>query len=110
MATIKLAVLKHTRAKDGSYKIRISIGHRSETHYIVTPYRVNSLTEFVDGIVVRLPNAHQMNIELRNLLNDYEQRLASIPCPDDYTCQQLRDLLKGMRPRTSTATLKALWA
>ena len=106
MATIKLAVLKHTRAKDGSYKIRISIGHRSETHYIVTPYRVNSLTEFVDGIVVRLPNAHQMNIELRNLLNDYEQRLASIPCPDDYTCQQLRDLLKGMRPRTSTATFQ----
>lgn len=104
MATIKLAVLKHTRAKDGSYKIRISIGHRSETHYIVTKYRVNSPSEFVDGIVVRLPNAHQMNIELRNLLNDYEQRLASIPCPDDYTCQQLRDLLKGMRPKTSTAT------
>jgi len=106
MATIKLAVLKHTRAKDGSYNIRITIVHRSDTHYIVTPYRVNSLTEFVDGIVVRLPNAHQMNIELRNLLNDYEQRLASIPCPDDYTCQQLRDLLKGMRPRTSTATFQ----
>lgn len=106
MATIKLAVLKHTRAKDGSYKIRISIGHRSETHYIVTKYRVNSPSEFVDGIVVRLPNAHQMNIELRNLLNDYEQRLASIPCPDDYTCQQLRDLLKGMQPRTSTATFQ----
>jgi len=106
MATIKLAVLKHTRAKDGSYKIRISIGHRSETHYIVTKYRVNSPSEFVNGIVVRIPEAHQMNIELRNLLNDYEQRLASIPCPDDYTCQQLRDLLKGMQPRTSTATFQ----
>ena len=105
MATIKLAVLKHTKAKDGTFKIRIAIGHRSETHYIVTPYRVNSLSEFVDGIVVRLPNAHQMNIELRNLLNDYEQRLATIPCPEDYTCQQLRDILKGMRPKTATATL-----
>ena len=38
MATIKLAVLKHTKAKNGSYKIRISVGHRSETHYIVIPY------------------------------------------------------------------------
>ena len=106
MATIKLAVLKHTRAKDGSYKIRIAIGHRSETHYIVTKYRVNSPSEFVNGIVVRLPEAHQMNIELRNLLNDYEHRLANIPNPDDYTCQQLRDLLKGMQPRTSTATFQ----
>lgn len=104
MATIKLAVLKHTKAKDGSYKIRIAIGHRSETHYIVTPYCVNSLSEFVNGIVVRLPNAHQMNIELRNLLNDYEQRLSNIPCPEDYTCQQLRDILKGMRPKIATAT------
>ena len=104
MATVKLALLKHTQAKDGSYKIRIAIGHRSETHYIVTKYRVNSPSEFVNGIVVRLPEAHQMNIELRNLLNDYEHRLANIPNPEDYTCQQLRDLLKGMRPKTSTAT------
>lgn len=104
MVTVKLALLKHTQAKDGSYKIRIAIGHRSETHYIVTKYRVNSPSEFVNGIVVRLPEAHQMNIELRNLLNDYEHRLSNIPNPDAYTCQQLRDLLKGMRPKTSTAT------
>lgn len=106
MATVKLAILRHTRAKDGTYKIRIAIGHRSETHYIVTKYRVNSPSEFVNGIVVRLPNAHQMNIELRNLLNDYEQRLSSIPCPEDYTCQQLRDTLKNMRPHTHTATFQ----
>lgn len=100
MATIKLALLRHTQAKDGTYKIRIAIGHRSETHYIVTPYRVNSPSEFVGGIVQRLPNAHQMNIELRNILNDYEHRLATIPDPDIYTCQQLRDVLKNMRTGT----------
>ena len=104
MATIKLAVLKHTKAKDGTYKIRISIGHKSETHYIVTPYSVNALSEFVNGMVVRLPNAHEINIKLRNLLNDYEERLERIPSPDDYTCKELRDLLKSMRPHSSTAT------
>lgn len=104
MATIKLAVLKHTKAKDGTYKIRISIGHNSETHYIVTPYSVNALSEFVNGMVVRLPNAHEINIKLRNLLNDYEERLERIPSPDDYTCKELRDLLKSMRPHSSTAT------
>lgn len=104
MATIKLALLKHTRAKDGTFKIRISIGHRSETHYIVTPYKVNSPSEFVNGTIVRLPQSHQMNIELRKLLNDYEQRLSNIPNPDIYTCQQLRDILKNMRPHTTSAT------
>lgn len=104
MATIKLALLKHTQAKDGSYKIRIAVGHRSETHYIVTKYRVSSPSEFDNGTVVRIPDAHQMNIELRKLLNDYEQRLESIIDPDIYTCQQLRDTLKNMRPKTTSAT------
>ena len=104
MATIKLAVLKHTQSKDGSYKIRISIGHRSETHYIVTKYKVNSPSEFVGGIVTRVPNAHEINVKLRNILNDYDERLERIPSPDDYTCKELRDLLKSMRPHSSTAT------
>lgn len=106
MATIKLAVLKHTKSKDGSYKIRISIGHRSETHYIVTPYSVNALSEFDNGIVVRVPNAHEINIKLRNLLNDYEERLERIDSPEDYTCKELRDLLKSMRTHSSKVTFK----
>lgn len=106
MATIKLAVLKHTKSKDGSYKIRISIGHRSETHYIVTPYSVNALSEFYNGIVVRVPNAHEINIKLRNLLNDYEERLERIDSPEDYTCKELRDLLKSMRTHSSKITFK----
>lgn len=106
MATIKLSVLKHTKSKDGSYKIRISIGHRSETHYIVTPYSVNTLSEFDNGIVVRVPNAHEINIKLRNLLNDYEERLERIDSPEDYTCKELRDLLKSMRTHSSKITFK----
>ena len=104
MATIKLAVLRHTKAKDGSYKIRIAIGHKSETHYIVTKYKVNSPSEFAGGIVTRVSNAHEINVKLRILLNDYEDRLERIPSPDDYTCKELRDLLKSMRPHSSTAT------
>ena len=75
MATIKLAVLKHTRAKDGSYKIRISVGHKQETHYIVTKYKVQNFSDFSNGSVVRVANAHDLNIKLRKVLNDYEERL-----------------------------------
>ena len=78
MATIKLALLRYTQAKDGTYKIRIAIGHKSTTHYIVTKYKVNSPSEFSGGIVVRIPGAHQMNIKLRALLDDYERRLERV--------------------------------
>lgn len=97
---------KAYKDKNGSYKIRISIGHRSETHYIVTPYSVTAFSEFDNGIVVRVPNAHEINIKLRNLLNDYEERLQRIDSPDDYTCKELRDLLKSMRSHSSKVTFK----
>lgn len=108
MATIKLAVLKHTKAKDGTYKIRISIGHKSETHYIVTRYRVNSLANFVHGTVVGQPDAHYINIKLRALLNDYDSRLDQIPNLGDLSCEQLRDMLRDMRPMTSNITMRAM--
>ena len=98
MATIKLTVLKNTRAKDGSFKICISIGHKQETRYIVTKYKVQNFSDFSNDSVVRVQNAHEMNIKLRNLLNDYEERFEVIHSPDEYSCKELRDLLKSMRP------------
>ena len=105
MATIKLAVLRHTKAKDGSFKIRISIGHKSETHYIVTRYKVLSLNNFVNGVVVNQPDANYINVKLRALLNDYDQRLDQVPNLGDLSCQQLRDMLRDMRPTAQNTTL-----
>lgn len=107
MTTIKLAVLKHTRAKDGSYKIRISIGHKSETHYIVTQYRVTSLSHFDNGQVIGQPDAKDINIKLRKLLNDYDARLDRVISPDQYSCEQLRNILKNMQPAQDDMTFKA---
>lgn len=106
MATIKLTVLKHTKAKDGSFKIRIAIGHKSETHYIVTRYRVTSFTNFKNGMVVGQPDANYINVKLRALLNDYDSRLDRIPNLGDLTCEQLRDILRDMPAATSTATFQ----
>lgn len=97
MVTIKLALLKGKRAKDGSYKIRIAIGHKSETHYITTRFSVNSPSQFSGGVVVGTPDAHAVNVKLRHLLNDYEQRLERVSDPDQYTAKELRGLLKDMR-------------
>ena len=108
MVTIKLAVLRHTRAKDGSYKIRISIGHKSETHYIVTRYRVNSLTNFVNGTVVGQPDSKYINVKLRSLLNDYDQRLESIPNTGELSCKELRDLLQRIPNTASSPTIQSI--
>lgn len=97
MVTIKLALLKGKRAKDGTYKIRIAIGHKSETHYITTRFSVNSPSQFSGGVVVGTPDAHAVNVKLRHLLNDYEQRLERVSDPDQYTAKELRGLLKDMR-------------
>lgn len=108
MTTIKLAVLRHTRSKDGTYKIRIAIGHQSETSYIITKYRVASFGNFRNGIVVGQPDAPAINLKLRKLLNQYDERLERIPNPNDYDCTQLRDLLKNMSDHQETVTLGAL--
>lgn len=105
MATIKLAVLRHTKAKDGSYKIRISIGHKSETHYIVTKYKVTSLSNFVNGVVVSQPDAKAINIKLRQLLNEYDERLERIPNAGDMSCEELRNTLRDMTSNGSNMTL-----
>lgn len=105
MATIKLAILKHTQAKDGSYKIRIAIGHKQETHYIITRYKVLTWANFRNGVVCNQPDANYINVKLRNLLNDYDTRLDSIPNLGDLSCGQLRDMLRDMRAVTSSATI-----
>jgi site-specific recombinase XerD len=108
MTSIKLAVLRHTRAKDGSYKIRISIGHKSETHYIVTKYRVASLSNWSNGVVVGQPDAKIINLKLRQLLNEYDERLERVPNPSDYSCEELRNLLRDMRTKNDSTTLQEI--
>ena len=108
MATIKLAILKHTQAKDGSYKIRIAIGHKQETHYIITRYRVLQWGNFKNGVVCNQPDANYVNVKLRQILNDYDTRLDSIPNLSDLSCGQLRDMLRDMRPVTSSATIQGV--
>ena len=106
MTTIKLAVLKHTKAKDGSFKIRIAIGHKSETHYIVTRYRITTFANFKNGVVIGQPDANYINVKLRSLLNDYDTRLDAIPNLGDLTCEQLRNMLRDMPSTTASATFK----
>ena len=93
MATLKLTVFKAKVLKDGRHKIRIALCHKQETSYIITNFIIDSLSQFKNGQVVKRPDASIINIKLRNLLNEYQEKLDSISCPEIYSCSQLKKMI-----------------
>ncbi len=93
MATLKLAILKDKPSIDGSYKIRIGVCHKKKTYFILTRFKIESASQFKNGMVVKHPQASSINTKLRNLLNEYQERLDSIANISLYDCRQLRDAL-----------------
>ena len=108
MATLKLTLLKSTVLKDGRHKIRVAVCHKEETSYIITRFIIDSEAQFKNGQVVKRPDAAVMNKKLRNLLNEYQEKLDAIKHPNLYDCRQLREILvNGMREEES-ATFQAV--
>lgn len=108
MATLKLTIFKAKVLKDGRHKIRVALCHKHETSYIITRFIIDSEAQFKNGQVVKRPDAAVMNKKLRNLLNEYQEKLDAIKHPNLYDCRQLREiLLNGMREEES-ATFQAV--
>lgn len=93
MATLKMIVLPSKPTKEGKFKIRIAVSHKQDTRYIITRFSVDSLNQFKNGQVVKRSDASITNMKLRNLLNEYQERLDKIRGVDLYDCKQLRDML-----------------
>lgn len=94
MATLKLTIFKAKALKDGRHKIRIAICHKHETAYIITRFIIDSESQFKNGQVVKRPDASIMNMKLRNLLNEYQDKLDNIKNISLYTCHQIKRLLE----------------
>lgn len=108
MATLKLTIFKAKVLKDGRHKIRVAVCHKHETSYIITRFIIDSEAQFKNGQVVKRPDAAVLNKKLRNLLNEYQEKLDAIKHPNLYDCKQLREILvNGMREEES-ATFQAV--
>lgn len=103
MTTLKLAVVPAKVLKSGKHKIRIAIGHKQETRYLVTRFVIDSPSQFRDGQVVDAPYASHINMKLRNLLNTYQEALDKINT-NSYTCSQIAEYLSNYREGTCTFT------
>lgn len=102
MATLKLTIFKAKVLKDGRHKIRVAVCHKQETCYIVTRFIIDNLSQFKNGQVVKRPDAAMINTKLRNLLNEYQEKLDSIKCISMYDCKQLREILLNSAPTGQT--------
>ena len=108
MATLKLTIFKAKVLKDGRHKIRIAVCHRHETSYIITRFVIDNLSQFKNGQVVKRPDAANINMKLRNMLNEYQEKLDSIKNIGMYTCSQLRQVLVGRGELSTTPTFQAV--
>ena len=110
MATLKLTLFLAKQLKDGRHKIRIAICHKRDTRYIVTNFIIDSVTQFRNGQVVRRPDASIMNRKLRNLLNEYQEKLDAVKHQNLYTCVQLKNMLVNSMMEEEAATFQSVSA
>ena len=75
MTTLKAAVVPAKVLKNGKHRIRIAIGHKQETRYIVTRFEIDNTANFKGGQVVGVPDAAHVNAKLRGILNSYQDAL-----------------------------------
>ena len=101
MTTLKIAVVPAKMLKSGKHKIRIAIGHKQETRYLVTRFTIDNLSYFKDGQVVGTANASSINMKLRNILNSYQEALDRINT-QSYTCKQLIEYLSTVKQGTTS--------
>ena len=100
MTTLKTAIVPAKVSIDGTHKIRIAIGHKQETRYLVTRFSISNLSNFKDGQVVDTPDASIINVKLRNILNSYQEELDKINT-DAFSCAQLREYLSKVHKYSS---------
>lgn len=110
MATLNLTILPHKVLKDGRHKVRIAVSHKQQTSYILTNVVIDSETQFRNGQVVRRPDASLLNRKLRNLLNEYQDRLDGIKHQALYTCIQLKEILINSNGPECAATFQSISA
>ena len=108
MATLKLTIFKAKVLKDGRHKIRIAVCHHQETSYIVTRFIIDNLSQFKNGQVVKRPDASTINMKLRNMLNEYQEKLDNVKNVEMYSCTQLKSILTGAGNTQTAQTFQAV--
>lgn len=99
MTTFSIVVVPAKVLSDGRHRIRIAVAHKRQTRYIVTPFILDSLSQFRNGRVVRHEHADQINSHLRKKVDDYIRLAASLDDAQGLTCTELIHFLREAQRR-----------
>lgn len=95
MTTFSITIVPAFVLKDGKHTVRISVRHNGQTKYIPTEYTIDSEKEIKNGKIIKRPDKDIMNIKLRKLVNEYEERYERVPFSNALTCAQLLNAIKN---------------
>lgn len=95
MATFFITIVPTLILKDGKHKIRIAMTHNGQTRYIATNITIDSVKEFKSGRIVKRNDKDILNLQLKKICNQYEEKYAKIENADFLSCTQVYKLLIG---------------
>ncbi|MBD5183389.1 MAG: site-specific integrase [Bacteroidales bacterium] len=109
MASISAVIVPAKALKGGRHKIRIAVAHNSETRYIVTDIIIDSAKEFKNGNIVKRDDASYLNVKLRKLLQQCQQRLDEIEYSNCLSCSEVVHLIKNGEKENIKYSLQMLY-
>lgn len=69
--------------------------HNGQTRYIATNITIDSIKEFKSGRIVKRNDKDILNLQLKKICNQYEEKYAKIENADFLSCTQVYKLLIG---------------
>lgn len=105
MATLSPTIFKAKQLSNGKHKIRIAVRHRHETSYIITPYIIDDISQFKNGQVVKRHDADIINMQLRNLLNKYQEILNETNGLAMLSARELKNILLNFSEKDENITI-----
>ena len=73
MATVRPGIRKNAPNTDGSFGIKIVLSAKKKTSYLNTRFKIDNLSQWKDGRVVKHPDAKVINLKLHGLVCQIEE-------------------------------------
>lgn len=100
MATISLTIIRTRPNKDGSFNIKIQITTTGKVAYIPTRFKIDNISQWRNGKVVKRPDAELVNRKLRHLLMQYEDAFDTLPGNVTMSASEIKGYLEMQLNKT----------
>lgn len=100
MSTVTPAIRKARPNSDGSFGVKIAIGAKSKTAYINTRYKIDNLSQWKNGRVIRRDDANTINMKLHDLVCRIQELIDESSAAPDMSASELKSFVERNLNRT----------